>query len=120
MNYGMVKEMKPVLYRKNNFKDHNCEFTWTSSIRDNKKDRPILRMGSDYDAFALHLASGSMDEVNVAHPYISWFTFSLFLYLFCPFWSRTANDLCTGNVLRMSQVGLEGVGKRAKKLFIGF
>lgn len=41
-----------------------------------------------------------MDEANIAHPHLSWFTFSLFFYLFCPFRSRAANDLCYGNVLR--------------------
>lgn len=112
--------MKPILYRNTNFKDHNCEVTWVSTTRSNKKDRSVLRKGSDYDVFAFHLASGSMDEVNVAHPHLICFTFSLFFYLFCPFRSRTTNDLCYGNVLRTSQVSSAGAGKTAKKLFIGF
>lgn len=71
MNYRMAKEMKPSLYRKNNFKNHNCEVTWTSTTRGNKMGRSVLRKGSDYDAFAFHWASGSMDVVNFAHPYLT-------------------------------------------------
>lgn len=67
----MAKEMTPTLYRNNNFKGHSCETTWASSSKDNEKDRPTLRKGSVYGVFAFHLASGSMDEVNVAHPHLT-------------------------------------------------
>lgn len=85
----MAKEMKPLLYRKTNFKDHNREVTWMSTTRGNKRDRSVLPKGSDYDAFAFHLASGSMDEVNVAHPHLTLFHF---LPVFLPLLSLSESD----------------------------